>query len=237
MYDQYPAAQQYSPAQQYRAALMHETVALRGSAAVLQAALVLSLGVNALVIWAVAGQRSIVQRILNGARTISLADANAADDHAHSAWLVSLIAYGITAILFCVWFWRVRRNAGVFSPYAQRRAQPWAFWGWLCPIVSLWFPAQIALDAARSTPGDKRGAVALIRVWWAMFLLDVILVQVLVRQNPSTVHDLLTHTNLAIASQLVQAIAAICALLVVRRLTRDNDDFRASGFPMSAPVG
>ena len=53
------------------------------------------------------------------------------------------------SILFVVWFYRARINAEQHG-YRQRRARGWAFWGWIIPIVNIWFPFQIMGDIWRA---------------------------------------------------------------------------------------
>ena len=51
--------------------------------------------------------------------------------------------------LFVVCFYRARINAERYG-YRQRRARGWAIWGWIVPIVNLWFPFQIMGDIWRA---------------------------------------------------------------------------------------
>jgi Domain of unknown function (DUF4328) len=77
------------------------------------------------------------------------------------------------SILFVVWFYRARINAERHG-YSQRRARGWAFWGWIVPIVNLWFPFQIMGDIWRAgLPAGQRGETAWLPVlWWTCWLLS-----------------------------------------------------------------
>jgi len=77
------------------------------------------------------------------------------------------------SILFVVWFYRARINAERHG-YRQRRARGWAFWGWIVPIVNLWFPFQIMGDIWRAgLPAGQRGETAwLPALWWTCWLLS-----------------------------------------------------------------
>jgi hypothetical protein len=77
------------------------------------------------------------------------------------------------SILFVVWFYRARINAERHD-YRQRRARGWAFWGWIVPIVNLWFPFQIMGDIWRTgLPAEQRGETAwLPALWWTCWLLS-----------------------------------------------------------------
>jgi len=64
------------------------------------------------------------------------------------------------SILFAVWFYRARINAERHG-YRQRHARGWAFWGWIVPIVNLWFPFQIMGDIWRAgLPAEQRRETA-----------------------------------------------------------------------------
>src|SRR5262245_9232392 len=78
-------------------------------------------------------------------------------------------------ILFVVWFRRARINAEHHG-WLQRRARAWTFWGWIVPIVSLWFPFQIMGDIWRAgLPESKRHKVAwLPALWWTTWLLGAV---------------------------------------------------------------
>ena len=77
------------------------------------------------------------------------------------------------SILFLVWFYRARINAE-WHGYPQRRARGWAFWGWVIPIVNIWFPFQIMGDIWRAgLPAEQRGETAwLPALWWTCWLLS-----------------------------------------------------------------
>lgn len=77
------------------------------------------------------------------------------------------------SILFVVWFRRARINAERHD-YQQRRARGWAFWGWIVPIVDLWFPFQIMGDIWRAglPPQQHRKVAWLPALWWTFWLLS-----------------------------------------------------------------
>lgn len=77
------------------------------------------------------------------------------------------------SILFVVWFRRARINAELHG-YRQRRARGWAFWGWIVPVVNIWFPFQIMGDIWRAgLPAEQRRKTAwLPALWWTCWLLS-----------------------------------------------------------------
>jgi hypothetical protein len=77
------------------------------------------------------------------------------------------------SILFVIWFRRARINAERHG-YPLRRARGWAFWGWIVPIVDLWFPFQIMGDIWRAgLPAWQRRKTAwLPALWWTSWLIS-----------------------------------------------------------------
>ncbi len=75
-------------------------------------------------------------------------------------------------IVFTVWFRRARINAE-HRGWQQRRARAWTFWGWVVPVVNLWFPFQIMGDIWRAgLPAAQRHKTAwLPALWWTTWLL------------------------------------------------------------------
>jgi hypothetical protein len=77
------------------------------------------------------------------------------------------------SILFIVWFRRARINAERHD-YRQRRARGWTLWGWIVPVVDIWFPFQIMGDIWRAglPPRQRRKTAWLPALWWASWLLS-----------------------------------------------------------------
>jgi hypothetical protein len=124
------------------------------------------------------------------------------------------------SILFVVWFYRARINAERHD-YWQRRARGWAFWGWIVPIVNLWFPFQIMGDIWRAgLPAEQRGETAwLPALWWTCWLLSVLgIFGAGVRAvNSASVPHITADTNPA--SLCFLAIAGVMLIAIVRTVS------------------
>ena len=71
---------------------------------------------------------------------------------------LALLASWITGAM---WLHRARKNAEAFNPsFHHTRSAGWAWGGWICPIVNLWFPFQVVRDTYRAvTPmGTSRSS-------------------------------------------------------------------------------
>lgn len=76
-----------------------------------------------------------------------------------------------TYVVTCLWLFKVRTNHEILSPGTHHaRKRGWVWGGWVCPVVSLWFPFQIVRDVARD-PRTYTSGNALIGWWWAAWLI------------------------------------------------------------------
>ncbi|WP_327325634.1 DUF4328 domain-containing protein [Streptomyces sp. NBC_01210] len=163
-------------------------------------------------------------------------DLEGADALIATAGGLQTIGLLATAALFIIWFHRVRLNAGVFAPDLQSRGAGWATGGWFIPIGNLWIPRGVAGDiwvASRQDPygtlkkekkekGEKGESQAVLNAWWTAWILSQLINGVASRQydDAKTAEALRTAANAFIVTDLVDIVAALLAILVVRRLTR-----------------
>ncbi len=58
------------------------------------------------------------------------------------------------------------------NPTAIRLKRPWTLWGWLVPVVSLWFPKFLIDDLlkAKSIKSDDPVSARDTRLWWATWI-------------------------------------------------------------------
>jgi hypothetical protein len=85
---------------------------------------------------------------------------------------VNLVIFASIAPSFLVWFYRARKNAGLWGP--QSRSQGWTIGAWFTPVVNLWFPIQIMRDIWRTSAGDRSAAQLTARLaagWWICWIL------------------------------------------------------------------
>ncbi|MEU8621700.1 DUF4328 domain-containing protein [Streptomyces sp. NPDC048623] len=139
---------------------------------------------------------------------------------------LSLLVFTATVVVFIVWFHRLRQNAQVWAGDLQSRGSGWAIGGWFVPIGNLWIPRNIAAEiwrASRMAPyaADGPGELALLNGWWAAFAVSMLMhwstSQMFLRAE--TVDALLSATWWSLATYVVKAVAAVLAILFVRRLT------------------
>ncbi|MCX5208832.1 DUF4328 domain-containing protein [Kitasatospora sp. NBC_00240] len=167
----------------------------------------------------------LVHDYLNGAATD--ADLVAADGDALTALttssLLSFLVWGAAGVAFIVWLWRVRTNAeSVSGRDAHRRSRIWVIGSWITPVVSFWYPYQIVADIWRVSTPRRPVSHALVKAWWAFFLLAEFVKPIQWRAAEAeweTEGDLLTNANMSVLLTLLFLVAGVLLILIVRRVT------------------
>ncbi|MGW1507807.1 DUF4328 domain-containing protein [Streptomyces sp. NPDC002394] len=131
-----------------------------------------------------------------------------------------------TIVVFIVWFHRLRNNAEVWAGDLQGWKPGWAIGGWFVPIGNLWIPRMIAASiwrASRREPYAADGAreLTILNAWWVFWIADWVVdrlaTQLYKRAETPEAYD--TAAAWSLASYAVNIVAAVLAILVVRRLT------------------
>lgn len=171
---------------------------------------------------------------LDRGKDLSYDEVNSSDIRlAISGGLQSLTYVGAFAA-FLPWFYRAYRNLPRLGVSRVRYRFGWAIGAWFVPILNLFRPKQIANDVWRgSAPvaGPKRledhpGVPAVIHLWWAAWLLASTLGNVDFRLywNAETLPEQKTSSVVAICAVVSFMVAAALAIVVVRKVTRRQDE-------------
>ncbi|GAA1165811.1 hypothetical protein F4556_006772 [Kitasatospora gansuensis] len=142
--------------------------------------------------------------------------------------MLGMAAMLATGVVFICWFLRVRKNAELLAPQLRQRRSPgWAGWGWFVPVVSIWFPFQIAQDSWRAAApeGTPKASEKLLGFWWAAWLLSLTVGRVdgQLYVKAETAEAYVTSFGVTAVSDGLELVAAVLAILVVRRLTARQD--------------
>lgn len=152
-----------------------------------------------------------------------LRDADHADSLYAAAGYTQAATFIATAVVYLVWFLRVRVNAEVFNPFGHSKKRAWAGWGWFVPVVSLWFPRRVMLDIwDASSPAGTRASHWLVNAWWTLWLVSLLTSRVgySTYSDSETAEEIRDAVGQVLVSDVTDIAAAVLALLVVLRLTR-----------------
>ncbi|MFJ3218904.1 DUF4328 domain-containing protein [Kitasatospora sp. NPDC086801] len=189
----------------------------------------------------------LLGRVVDGSGDVDLDEYDALDSLANGldgAFLPLALA---TAVVFIIWFYRIRQNADLLLPNGHRLGRGWTIGAWVTPVVLLWFPWQLMVDCWRaSAPLDAEGrrrAVSekVLVLWWSTWIGALVVGRIansMMKYVDVTVidgmEDLRETIRVDAAGSALRLVAAVAAILVVQRLTVMQSARRADINPLAA---
>ncbi|MEV4680652.1 DUF4328 domain-containing protein [Streptomyces kurssanovii] len=158
--------------------------------------------------------------------TYTVEEGEQADQLIYCTTSFQMMAFLVTAVVFIIWFHRVTKNAALLAPDVLTRGTGWAIGAWFIPIANLWIPRSIAAQvwtASRSLPhaGDEHQPRTPVNLWWAAYLGSWLVMKVAERRYVAAEAplDVVSATELLVAAEALDIIAAALAVRFVHRLT------------------
>ncbi|MFF9777128.1 DUF4328 domain-containing protein [Streptomyces sp. NPDC013978] len=217
--------------------LLRSPVGLGRAVAILLGAVAVA---DVVAVWADLSLLDVMNRMLADDWSVALErDSDRADGLMALAAALQTFTYLATAVVFLVWFHRVRVNAEVFDPFGHRKKRGWAIGGWFVPVVNLWFPRRIAVDCwDASGPWQKPRSHALVNTWWKLWLLSLFAGEVGDRAyfRAEEAEEYRTAAQQMLFADSLEIVSAVFAALFVLALTRMQDDKARSGPREPEPV-
>jgi hypothetical protein len=167
--------------------------------------------------------------------------------------LLEFVTYLATVIMYLVWLHRASRNLPALGVANQRFSPGWAVGYWFIPFVNLVRPYQVVKEIWRGSepPAEvdsatvlPRPSSALIGWWWAMWLLNGVFGQLVIRLGlrAETSDEWITLSWCSIIGHVLDVLAAMLCLRIVQTIDRwqeaKNDYLYASVHaPGPSPLG
>ena len=130
-------------------------------------------------------------------------------------------------VVTSLWLSRARVNAEALNPGRRhKRSAGWAWFGWLVPIVSYWFPYQYVRDVRLATVAGERRRSTVVGWWWAMWLVSQHIGWIggwLVMPAGSETFGFSLLAPVEAAAAAVAVAALVCWLRIIRQITEDQD--------------
>ena len=183
----------------------------------------------------------LMQDLIDG-KDVSSSKLDADDYRQIGVGLVTLAVYVASIVFFIRWFHRAYSSLPALG--AQLRFKTgWAIGGWFVPIMWFWRPKQIANDiwrgsdpSTRSLHITKTEVGGLMGVWWAAWIIDGFIFTrsaAAYADTPSATDagisallgdtsgagDIRSSAILDAVGSCIDIVAAVLAIVVVRRLT------------------
>ncbi|GAA3282145.1 hypothetical protein Sros01_22020 [Streptomyces roseochromogenus] len=132
-----------------------------------------------------------------------------------------------TAVVFVIWFHRVRANGGIFNPGAFTGSAGWAVGSWFIPFGNLFLPYRVAAQtwAASVQLGPdgsfRRVSTVPLTSWWILWVLSRVLdtTATLLGSRAQTPEALRTASALGAFAGVTTVAAAALGIVFVLRLT------------------
>ncbi|WP_372411405.1 DUF4328 domain-containing protein [Streptomyces luteireticuli] len=188
----------------------------------------------------------VANRMVDNPGFVTQDEVDRADLLEAGSGLVQTLALLASAVVFVIWFRRVRINAEVFRPDGHRMRRGWAVWAWITPAVCLWFPKKMANDVwAASLPygpdgSPRRAPRTVMNWWWGLWIATLVLGRASGRmyiraESPEEIRQAVVAL---MVSDVLDIVAAVVAVLFVRRLTALQHEKAHQGpvAPYQAPV-
>ncbi|MCX4788844.1 DUF4328 domain-containing protein [Streptomyces sp. NBC_01221] len=220
---------------------------LRSSAGLAKAVVVLLMAVAVADLLAMAAGLNIRRVLGNGPEndfaTYDDAEATLADNLYGSAGALQGVMTLATGIVFILWFRRLRMNAEVFDPSVQPMSPGWSIGAWFVPFANLVLPRRIAggiwTASAQTNPdGSWRTVPATaMNLWWGAWVCSLAFSWVTSRQymRAEKTQEIIDAAGLVMASDALDIVAAVFAILFVSKLTRMQGERAALGvYPLGA---
>jgi hypothetical protein len=145
-----------------------------------------------------------------------------------------------TIVVWCMWEFRARSNLDAFGASGLRISPGWSVGWWFIPFANLVMPYRAMSEVWRASgpsaaPDDwkRQPTGALLPIWWAVLLVGWIVTQSansFVGQSTGpvlTLSETTTALRWVMIGQLVTAVAAVLAILVVRGIDRRQSERRS----------
>lgn len=106
-------------------------------------------------------------------------------DDVNTFWVIASgsIALGmtvlalVTLVVFLMWVYRSTQNLRAFTKYPVRSTPGWAVGWYFVPIAFLFMPFRGMIDIWNASHGDDSSRNWLVKVWWALVLVNAIVWQ------------------------------------------------------------
>ena len=138
----------------------------------------------------------------------------------YSVGFYGLLAFTLTTAVFLGWFHRSYRNLAALGVRDRQFSPASAVGCWFVPVAGLWKPYRAATEIWRAGDPAAVGPSNLIRLWWAAWLISLVLFNVAAF---SSVDNDFVSSQGALSAQAT-VLAAVLAILVIRSVSARQDD-------------
>ena len=175
-----------------------------------------------------AAEIELLNRALAG-ELITEAEAQSNDERQTLVGVVQIVVLLITAVVFLMWVYRVRKNLSALGATNLKHSPRWAVAAFLVPIVNLSRPVSVMQEvwkasdphAVEDGSWQKARSPRLVELWWGLFaaaeMIDGFVARTSMRGEQS-ISSLTAFSWVSLVTDLMELVAAALAILVVRAI-------------------
>lgn len=167
-------------------------------------------------------QLDLLERAARGVE-ITTTEANSNDQRVEVLASLKAVLFIASGITFLVWFHRLYKNLATLTKLPLAHSPGWAVGGFIVPFLNLVRPYQMMCEAwSHNAPPDQAARTSLMGWWWGGWIVYSISARIassFTAKPDSSIPELITMTEVHIASLAIGCAAAILAILVVQRQT------------------
>ena len=149
-----------------------------------------------------------------------------------------LAVYVPTVIAWLAWSSRTVDNEDALGIGPSKISPRWAMGWWFVPIANLVMPYRVHREIFDRYHAGIAAGAGIVIVWWLVYLADNIFANVVGRVwiAAETFPELQTGLTLYAVSDVVTAVSAILAIVLVQRIQRRADVLASRGAPVQTPA-
>ncbi|HKP84520.1 MAG TPA: DUF4328 domain-containing protein [Blastocatellia bacterium] len=178
--------------------------------------------------------------------TVTQAEALTNDSRQQLISWLQILVYLVTAIIFLMWIHRAYRNLKALGARTTTYSPGWAVGYFFVPFLNLVRPYEVVKEIWRdSNPdvgipddlvkhrglslGQYSSTTSLIGLWWGFWLASNFVTYLTARfsRNASDPNDFLIATYGFIAGDLLSVVAAVAAILVIKKIDAMQEEKHA----------
>ena len=143
---------------------------------------------------------------------------------------LQFVLFLITGVMFLIWFQAAYRNLYVLRKIETTKEPSWAVWGFIIPIISLFYPYKIASEIwignqeyvkSVKPEFEINRETILIGWWWAFYLVSNLLSNFLFRMSDN--FSSLTQSKIFLVSDMIDLIGIGITLKMVEMLIETEE--------------
>lgn len=140
--------------------------------------------------------------------------------------LLMVLLYIPTVVMFCVWLFRMSKNARALGAQGMKHSAGWAVGSFFVPILNLFRPYQATAEIEKAsdphagpTNWSHTSGSGKVGLWWGFWLTSGFISQIAFRMSTSSDPDIAQASSVVgVFSSAVNILSAWAAIRVIRHL-------------------